>query len=108
MNPPFNAIFVESYEDLPKEDNYFMKNFLQYLEFLHYSGFSVPTFVEFYPFNAIRSLKKDNVRFRTLFEKCTMAYRTSFYRNHLTFVVSNPNFLFCSFLPFRSWIFQTL
>jgi hypothetical protein len=27
LNPPFNAIFVEYYEDLPKEDNYLMKTF---------------------------------------------------------------------------------
>ncbi len=74
MNPPFNAIFVESYENLPKEDNYFMKTFLQYLEFIHYSRLNVPTFVEFYPFNAIKSIKVDNVRFQTLFEKCTMHF----------------------------------
>jgi hypothetical protein len=43
----FNAIFVESYEDLPKEDNYLMKTLLLYLEFLHYFG--IPTFVELYP-----------------------------------------------------------
>jgi hypothetical protein len=49
LNPPFNAIFVESYEDLPKEDNYLMKTLLLYLEFFHYFGLSIPTFVELYP-----------------------------------------------------------
>ncbi len=35
LNLPFNAIFVESYEYAPKEDNYLMKTFLLYLKFLH-------------------------------------------------------------------------
>jgi hypothetical protein len=63
LNLPFNAIFLKSYEDVPKEDNYLMKIFLPYLKFFHYSGLNVPTFVEFYPFGDITSLKKDNVKF---------------------------------------------
>jgi len=94
LNPPFNAIFVESYEDLPKEDNYFMNTFFLYLEFLHYSGLNLPTFVEFYHFGAIRSFNKNDVKFQTLFEKCTMACHTSFSKNHLTFVISSPKFFF--------------
>jgi hypothetical protein len=39
-----------------------------------------------------------------LFKKCTMAWHTIFYKNHLTSVISSPNFLFCSFLPILSWI----
>jgi hypothetical protein len=31
LNLPFNAIFVESYEYVPKEDNYLMNFFLPYL-----------------------------------------------------------------------------
>jgi len=31
LNLPFNAIFVESYEYVPKEDNYLMKILLPYL-----------------------------------------------------------------------------
>ncbi len=42
LNSPFNAIFVESYEYAPKEDNYSMKTLLLYLEFLHYSRLNVP------------------------------------------------------------------
>jgi len=101
----FNAIFVESYEDLPKEDNYFMKTFLAYLEFLHYFGLSVRTFVGLYPFSTIISIKEDNVKFWTLFEKCAMACHASFCRNHLTSLVNSPKFIFCSFLPILSWIF---
>jgi hypothetical protein len=41
-----------------------------------------------------------------LFKKCTMAYSTSFYRNHSTFIISNPNIFFCSFLPMLFWIVQ--
>jgi len=98
LNPPFNAIFVESYEYVPKEDNYLMKVLFMYLKFLHYSGFNVPMFVEFYRFGTIKIMKEDNVKFWMLFEKCTMACFASFCRNHLTYIISNPNILFCSFL----------
>jgi hypothetical protein len=98
LNLPSNAIFVESYEYAPKKDNYLMKTLLPYLKFFHYFGLSVPTFVELYPFGAIRSIKEDDVRFRTLFEKCTMVRSTNFYKNRSTFVVSSPNIFFCSFL----------
>ncbi len=107
LNLPFNAIFVESFEYVPKEDNYLMKILLPYLEFFHYSRLSVPTFVELYPFDAIGCIKENNVRFRTLFKKCTMACCTSFYRNHSTSVVNSPNVLFCSFLPMLFWIVQS-
>jgi hypothetical protein len=77
---PFNAIFVESYEYVPKEDNYLMKILLPFLEFFHYFGISVFTFVELSPFGIIRSIKEDDVRFQTLFEKCTMACFASLYK----------------------------
>ncbi len=44
LSPPFNAIFVESYENLPKEDNYLMKTFLQNLT----SHFFVKTLMSFF------------------------------------------------------------
>jgi hypothetical protein len=66
LNPPSNAIFVEFYEYTPKEDNYLMKTLLPYLKFFHYSGLSVPSFVELYPFGAIKSIKEDNIKFRML------------------------------------------
>jgi len=78
LNSPFNVIFVESYEYVPKEANYLMKTLLPYLKFPHYSRLNVPTFVELYPFNAIRSLKEDDVRFWMLCEKCTMACSVDF------------------------------
>ncbi len=109
LNPPFNAIFVESYEDLPKEDNYLMKILLLYLKLnLHYFGFNVPTFVKLYPFGTIKNFKEDDVRSQMLLKKCTMAYYASFSRNRSTSIVNSPNFFFCSFLPFLSWIFQIL
>jgi hypothetical protein len=61
LNLPFNAIFVVSYEYAPKDDNYLMKTFLSYLEFIQYSRLSVPTFVELYPFGAIKRIKEDDV-----------------------------------------------
>jgi len=106
LNSHFNAMFVESYEDLPKEDNYFMKNLLPYLQFIHYFRFSVPTFVELYPFGAINSVKEDDVRFWMLVKKCIAAYCVIFCRNCLTSIASSSNFLFCSFLLILSLIFQ--
>jgi len=32
QNPPFNVIFIESYENMPKEDNYFLGTLLPYLD----------------------------------------------------------------------------
>jgi hypothetical protein len=63
LNMPFNAIFVESYEYETKEDKYVMKTLFPHLEFLHYFGLNVPTFVEIYPFGAIKSINEDDVRF---------------------------------------------
>jgi hypothetical protein len=93
LNLPSNAIFIESYEYLPKEDNYLMKTILPYLEFLHNFVLNVPTFVEFNLFSAIRIIKEGDVRFQTLFRKCTMACSTNFRKNHLTSVISSPNIL---------------
>jgi len=102
---PFNAIFVESYEYAPKEDNYLMKTLFLYLKFFHYSQFNVFTFVEFYPFDTIKSIKEDDVRFWVLFKKCTMACSANFCGNHSTSIVSSPNILIFSFLPTFFWIF---
>ncbi len=66
-------IFIESSKDMPEEENYFLRIFLPYLESFHYSGFNVATFVENHAFGAIRSLKEDDVKFWTLFEKCIVA-----------------------------------
>jgi len=77
QNPPLNDIFVESYDDVKKKDNYFLGTFLPYLESLHYSRLSVRTFVEDYTFGSIRSLNKNDVKFQTLFEKCTIAYNVT-------------------------------
>jgi hypothetical protein len=63
LNPPFNVIYVKSYEDMPKEENYFMKTLLMYLKFFHYSRLNVPTFVQLYPLGTIKSLKEDDVKF---------------------------------------------
>ncbi len=87
---------------------YLMKTILLYLEFFHYSGLHVPTFMELYPFGTIKSIKEDDVRFQMLFQKCTMACSTNFYRNRSTSVVSSPNILFCSFLPMLFWIISLI
>jgi hypothetical protein len=56
-----------------------MKTIFPYLKFVYNFGLNVFTFVEFYPFGAIRIIKEDDVKFLTLFEKCTMACCTTFY-----------------------------
>ncbi len=66
LNSPFNAIFVESYEYAPKDDNYLMKTFLSYLKFLHYFRRNVPTFVELYPLVPLEGLTK----IMSDFERC--------------------------------------
>jgi len=63
QNPPFNVIFIEYYEDVPKEDNYLLKTFLPYFKKFHYSGLIVLTFVEFYHFGVIRSIEENDVKF---------------------------------------------
>jgi hypothetical protein len=80
LNLPLNAIFVESYEYALKNDSYLMKTFLPYLEFFHNFGLNVPTFVELYLSGAIKNIKENDVRFWTLFKKCTMACSTNFYK----------------------------
>jgi hypothetical protein len=65
-----------------------------YLKFFHNLGLSVPTFVELYPFGTISNIKEDDVRFWTLFEKCTMACFADFYISRFTSVISSPNILF--------------
>jgi hypothetical protein len=102
LNSSFNAIFVESYEYMPKEHNYLIKTFLPYLDFVHYYGLSVPTFVEFYPFGTIKSIKENDVRFRVLFKKCNMACFTSFYKNHLA-LINSPN-IFLLLFPSNSFL----
>jgi hypothetical protein len=62
MNLHFNAIFVESYEYTPKEDNYLVKTIFPYLKFLHNFRLSVPTFVELYilaPLEVSRKMMSD-------------------------------------------------
>jgi len=44
-----------------EKDNYLSRTILLYLESFHYSGLSVPTFVENYPFGTIKSFKADDV-----------------------------------------------
>jgi hypothetical protein len=46
-----------------KKDNYIVGIFLPYLESLHYSRLSVPTFLEDYTFGAIKSFNEDDVEF---------------------------------------------
>jgi hypothetical protein len=87
-------IFIESSKDMPEEENYFLRIFLPYLESFHYSGFNVATFVENHAFGAIRSLKEDDVKFWTLFEKMHRGCNANFYKNQLTSIVSSPIYPF--------------
>jgi hypothetical protein len=46
-----------------------------------------------YPFGTIRIFKENNVKIWTLFQKCIIAYGTTFCKNRSTFVINSPNFL---------------
>lgn len=97
QNPPFNAIFIKSYKEMPKEHNYFLRIIFLYLKLFYYSWLHIPTFVEDYPFGTIKNFKENDVKLETLFEKCIMGNAT-FYINLLTSVINSPKFLFCVFL----------
>jgi len=51
FNNLYNAIFLESFDNLCGEDQYLLGFIFPYLENLHSSGYVVPTFVEHNPFS---------------------------------------------------------
>ncbi len=53
FNGLYNAIFLESFNDLHGEDRYLLGFVLPYLENLHSFEYDVPTFVEHNPFSKI-------------------------------------------------------
>jgi hypothetical protein len=65
QNPPFNAIFIESYKEMPKEHNHFLRIIFLYLELFYYSWLHITTFVEDYPFGAIKNFKENDVKLET-------------------------------------------
>jgi hypothetical protein len=54
FNGPYNAIFLESFDNLCGEDQYLLGFLLPYLENLHSSRYDAPTFVECNPSGGIR------------------------------------------------------
>jgi hypothetical protein len=53
-----------------------------FTQLFHYSRLNVPTFVEDNPFGTIKHVAKDDVKYNTLFEKCTNKCNASFYKIH--------------------------
>jgi len=65
-----------------------------FTQLFHYSRLNVPTFVEDNPFGTIKHVTKDDVKYNTLFEKCTNKCDASFYKNTLTSIISSQHFPF--------------
>ncbi len=97
-NPHFNVIFVEFYEEQKKKK--LVSTIIPYLELFHQFGFNVPIFVEDNPFGTIRNIIEDDVKYKTLFEKCINKCNVSFYKNTLKSIISSQNFPFFSFSIF--------
>ncbi len=93
---PLNIIFVESYEKQKNFKNLLVRIIIPYLELFHYSKFNLPIFVEDNPFGTIRNTVEDDVKYKTLFEKCIDKCNVSFYKNILKSTISSHNFPFLS------------
>jgi hypothetical protein len=79
FNDSYNAIFLESFDNLHGDDHYLLALFFPYLENLHSFGYNVPTFVEDNPFGRIRCIKQNDPRhFKMLFVKCSCDCQPSF------------------------------
>jgi hypothetical protein len=58
FNGPYNAIFLDSFDNRCGEDHYLLGFILPYLENLHSFKYGVPTFVEHNPFGGLNVLIK--------------------------------------------------
>jgi hypothetical protein len=65
---------------------------IPYLELFHYARFNFPIFVENNPFGTIRNIIEDDVKYKTLFEKCSDKCNVSFYKNTLKSIISSQFF----------------
>jgi hypothetical protein len=82
FNGPYNAIFLELFDNLCGEDQYLLGSVFLYLENLHSFGYGLPTFVENNPFGRIRCIKWDNPRLlKMLFVKCSWICQPIFCNN---------------------------
>jgi hypothetical protein len=63
-----------------------------FTQLFHYFRLNVPTFVEDNPFGTNKHITKDDVKYNTLFEKCTDKCNARFYKNTSTSIISNQHF----------------
>jgi len=82
FNGPYNAIFLESFDNRCGEDQYLLGSIIFYLENLHLSEYNVPTFVEHNSFGRIRCIDRDNLGlFKMLFVKWNQTCQPTFFNN---------------------------
>ncbi len=70
FNPPFSAIFFDTFYGSHVDGNYLLKNVFPYLESLHSSRMRVYKFVELNPFGSIANVLLDDVRYAKLNACC--------------------------------------
>jgi hypothetical protein len=71
FNPPFNAIFFETFYMLHNEINYILQIVLPYLESLHLSRMWVYKFVKLNPFGSITNVFPDDLRSTKFIVPCS-------------------------------------
>jgi hypothetical protein len=66
FNPPFSAIFFDTFYKSHIDDNYLLKSVIPYLESLHSSRMRVYNFVELNPFGSIANVLLDDLQYAKL------------------------------------------
>jgi len=79
FNGLYNAIVLESFHDLHRDNQYLLGSIFPYLENLHSSKYGVPTFIENNPFGKIICINSNNPRLlKMLFMKCSPTCQPTF------------------------------
>jgi len=60
FNRPYSAIFLESLDNLHREDHYLLGTIILYVESLHFFGYGVFTYVQHNPFGRIKYINCDD------------------------------------------------
>ncbi len=71
FNPPFNAIFFETFYELHNNINYLLQIIIPYLESLHLSIMHVYKFVELNPFGNITNVLPNDLRYAEFIAPCS-------------------------------------
>jgi hypothetical protein len=71
FNPPFNAMFFETFYMLHNEINYLLQIVLPYLESLHLSKMRVYKFVKLNPFGSITNVFPNDLQYAKFIAPCS-------------------------------------